>query len=221
MLTPETLRNISLFSTTPTEVLSWLCGKAFLRNYEENQPIILQNEPGTTLYLILEGRVKVVLYGEEGKELVLTILGKGDFFGEMAVVDGLPRSASVIAIEFSRLLLIQREVFLGLIQRAPELSLQFMKELSRRLRLADARIESLALMDVYGRVARVLRELTLKGGKKKGNEWIVENRPTHQEIASMAGTTRESVTRVINDLIRAGYLRVEGKNLIIQEEFLG
>jgi len=221
MLTPETLRNISLFSTTPTEVLSWLCGKAFLRNYEENQPIILQNEPGTTLYLILEGRVKVVLYGEEGKELVLTILGKGDFFGEMAVVDGLPRSASVIAIEFSRLLLIQREVFLGLIQRAPELSLQFMKELSRRLRLADARIESLALMDVYGRVARVLRELTLKDGKKKGNEWIVENRPTHQEIASMAGTTRESVTRVINDLIRAGYLRVEGKNLIIQEEFLG
>jgi CRP-like cAMP-binding protein len=213
----ELLRETPLFSTTPEETLSWLSRQAVTRSYEPNQAIVYQNEPGNAFYIILAGRVKVVLRGEEGKEVILTTLGRGEFFGEMAVVDGLPRSASVIAIEPTKLLIITREVFLTLIQRTPELALSFIRELSRRLRLADAKIESLALLDVYGRVARVLREIGEKEGRKEGNEIIIEKRPTQTEIAAMAGTSRETVSRILSDFIRSGYISIEGKKLILHE----
>lgn len=211
------LKEIPLFLTTSDDTLTWLARHAVTRSYEANQAIVYQNEPGSALYIILSGRVKVVLQGEEGGEVMLTSLGKGEFFGEMAVVDGLPRSASVIALEPTELLIVTREVFLTLIQRNPELALVFMRELSRRLRLADAKIESLALMDVYGRVARVLRELAEKEGRVEGGKTIIERRPPQHEIAAMAGTSRETVSRILNDFIRSGYISIEGKRLIIYE----
>lgn len=213
----ELLKATPLFLHSSEETLHWLARQAVTRLYEANQAIVYQNEPGTALYIILSGRVKVVLHGEEGKEVILATLARGEFFGEMAVVDGLPRSASVIAMEPTLLLIVTREVFLTLIQRSPELALSFIRELSRRLRLADAKIESLALMDVYGRVARVLREIAEREGRVEEGRIVVEKRPTQQEIAAMAGTSRETVNRILNDFIRSGYISIEGKRLIIHE----
>jgi CRP-like cAMP-binding protein len=217
----ELLKGTPLFSSTPEETLHWLARQAVTRSYESNQTIVYQNEPGYAFYIILSGRVKVVLRGEEGKEVILTTLGRGEFFGEMAVVDGLPRSASVIAMEPTKLLIITRDAFLTLIQRTPELALSFIRELSRRLRLADAKIESLALLDVYGRVARVLREIGEKEGRKEGDSIVIDKRPTQTEIAAMAGTSRETVSRILSDFIRSGYISIEGKKLILHEYHKG
>jgi len=217
----ELLKGTPLFSSTPEETLHWLARQAVTRSYESNQTIVYQNEPGYAFYIILSGRVKVVLRGEEGKEVILTTLGRGEFFGEMAVVDGLPRSAFVIAIEPTKLLIVTRDVFLTLIQRTPELALSFIRELSRRLRLADAKIESLALLDVYGRVARVLREIGEKEGRKEGGSIVIDKRPTQTEIAAMAGTSRETVSRILSDFIRSGYISIEGKKLILHEYHKG
>jgi len=211
------LEKITLFRRLEPELKKSLLEVSQTRRFEREGVILTQEESGESLYFIAEGRVRVVLYGEDGKEITLSTLREGEFFGEMALIDGEPRSASVVAIEDTTLLVISRQNFLGLIKKYPRVALVFLSEMSRRLRKADEMIGSLALLDVSGRVARFLLDLGKEEGQEEHGNIVVPHRPTHQEIASRIGTTRETVTRVLSELQSRGYIILKGKKVIIRE----
>ena len=183
--------------------------------YKKEAVVLSREEPGTALFLIVKGKVKVVLYGPSGREVILSMLKDGDFFGEMSLLDGQPRSASVVAVTDSEVLVLDRNDFVRFVESRPMVALTILAEMSRRLREADAKIGSLALLDVYGRVARALLDLGRKEGEKTEQGIVVKDRPTHQQIAGMVGTSRETVSRVMSELQRQGYVRTVGKRLIL------
>lgn len=215
MVSIDDLRNVPIFSGLSKNELN-----AFIPNFREkkfpkNSVIFQQEEAGDTFLFILSGRVKVVIMSKDGREVNLITLGRNEFFGEMSLIDGLPRSATVIAVEDTTIIFLKRNDFLEKLKQHPDMMLTLMKEMSKRIRRADERISSLSVLSVYGRVARVLLEIAKESGKKTPVGYVVENRPTQSEIANMAGTTRETVTRIMNDLMRRGYISMEGKDLII------
>jgi len=210
------LKEIPIFSDLNEEEIKEIFNISSIKKFEKNDVVLLQHEPGDSLFILLQGKVKVVLFSKDGKEVILSTLSRGDYFGEMSLLDGKPRSASVIASEDSEFIILKREKFIKLIKNYPNIALKLLSEFSRRLRTADKKISSLALMDVYGRVARAIMELAEKDGIKEGNNYIIE-RPTHQNLANMAGTSRETVSRVLRDFIQSGYISIEGKNLIIHD----
>jgi CRP-like cAMP-binding protein len=153
----------------------------------------------------------------EGKEIILSLLGPGDFFGEMALLDDEPRSATVVATEQLELVTIWRNDFLQLLAEDFSITKKVLAEISRRLRSASSRIESLATMDVYGRLARFFLDLARDQGKVLDNGYVAVTRPTHQAIANMIGTSRETVSRLIHDLMRQNLLLSEGKTIYLRK----
>ncbi len=215
MISIDDLRKVPIFSGLTRDDLNALLPHFREKKFPKNSVIFQQDEEGDTFLFILKGRVKVVIMTKNGREVILSILGKNEFFGEMSLIDGLPRSATVIAIEDTTIIFLKRKDFLETLRQHPDMMLSLMQEMSKRIRKADERISSLSVLSVYGRVARVLLEIAKEAGKKTPLGYVVENRPTQNEIANMAGTTRETVTRIMNDLMRRGYISMEGRNLII------
>ncbi|MGZ5460702.1 MAG: Crp/Fnr family transcriptional regulator, partial [Thermoanaerobaculia bacterium] len=148
---------------------------------------------------------------------ILSLLGPGDFFGEMALLDNSPRSATVIATETLELMTIWRNDFLQILSENFSITRKILAEISRRLRSASDRIESLATMDVYGRLARFFLDLARDQGKVLDNGYIAVTRPTHQAMANMIGTSRETVSRLIHDLMRQNLLISEGKTIYLKK----
>ena len=186
--------------------------------YNKDEIILHKEDPGDSLFIIKEGKVKVVLYSDDGREVILSILKEGDFFGEMSLLDGEPRSASVVSMEDSNLYILKREGFLQTLMERPGMALRILVELSRRLRVADEKIGSLALLDVYGRIAGALLQIARSEGKVIGDRLVIDERPTQQDIASMAGASRETVSRVLNDLVKSGLITMEGKKVYINRD---
>ncbi|WWT74390.1 Crp/Fnr family transcriptional regulator [Lautropia mirabilis] len=174
--------------------------------------IVTEGEPSQSLYILLSGRAKVQRSDTEGKEVILAVIGPGECFGEMSLIDDSPRSASVITIDTSDFMAINKESFKSMMLSSPEMSLRIMAGLVRRLREADKKIETLALLDVYGRVARVLLDMS----EKVGEERMIRSRLPRQEIAKMIGASREMVSRVMKGLETEGYIvpLPEGKVLL-------
>jgi len=156
----------------------------------------------------------------EGKEIILSLLGPGEFFGEMALLDDEPRSATVVATEPLELVTIWRSDFLQILAENFDITKKVLAEISRRLRSASNRIESLATMDVYGRLARFFLDLARDQGKVLDNGYVAVTRPTHQAIANMIGTSRETVSRLIHDLMRQNLLLSEGKTIYLRKTAL-
>src|SRR5207245_9836754 len=148
------------------------------RSYPRNSVSLFECDPGDALYVVAEGEVKVVLIGEDGREVILSVLGEGEFFGEMALIDEEPRSAHVIAMEDSTLLVLRREDFQGILKQTPGIALALLRELSRRLRRVDEKVGSLVLLDVNGRVAQLLLELADEAGSER-----ITRRLTHHTTA--------------------------------------
>lgn len=215
----EILRKIGIFSHLRDEELDKLLVLMKERECSEGSVILTQDETGDSMFLILGGRVRIVLIGEDGREVLLTTLKSGDFFGEMSLLDGQPRSASVIADAPAQLLILERDAFLDQLRKSPDIALQIMGEMSRRLRQTDEKIQDLTLLDVYGRVARALLRLA-KGEGVPGPHGglVIERRPTHQELADMIGTSRETVTRVLSDLSRRGAISMVGRRISINAD---
>jgi len=194
------------------------------RLYRKGENIIREDDDdGLALYLIADGEVTVYIGGTDGRETILTMLARGDFFGEMSLLDGEPRSASVRAESDASLMVLRRSDFLEQLQRFPDLAMTLLEEMSRRLRKANRQIGSLATLTVFGRVAGTLLNLANERGvrirdERGGSLVVIRNRPTQQQLAEMSGTTRETVSRVINLLKRRGALTVSGKDLVIQNE---
>lgn len=209
------LRRVPLFSGLNPSQLELLTSGSARRSYPRGRTIVSEGEPSQSMYILLAGRAKVQRSDSEGKEVILAVLGSGEFFGEMSLIDDAPRSASVVTLESCEFMAVSKEAFKAMLQQSPEVSMALMRGLVRRLREADQKIETLALLDVYGRVARVLLDFS----EIVDGERVVKNKLPRQEIAKMIGASREMVSRVMKGLELDGFIvpMPEGK-LVLREK---
>lgn len=212
------LKGLPLFSNLDNKDLLEISKFTYEKKVKKGNIIFSQGDPGYTLYLIVKGRVKVVLIGESGKELVLAVLKRGDFLGEMSIIEDEVRSATAIALEPTVLLTIEKENFLNFLIKNSKAMLGVLKELSKRLRNADEKIGELAFQNVYERVISYLKALAKTRGVKEKEGIFISELPTKREIADFIGSTRESVSRVLNDLHRKGFISLYRKSVIIKKK---
>ena len=215
----EALRTVPIFSELSDEDITSLAHLAIRKRYPKDTVVFFENEEGDFFFTILEGRIKVTILGDDGREVILSMLGPGDFFGEMALLDNEPRSATAIAVEESELLSLHRSDFQSVLNDNRSITTALIRVLSARLRRANHQISTLALLDVYGRVARVIVDMAREEGKRLRDGRIAFRRATHQEIANRIGTTRETVTRMLKDLERQGLIHIEGKEIVVEPDF--
>ncbi|HET7745835.1 MAG TPA: Crp/Fnr family transcriptional regulator [Vicinamibacteria bacterium] len=215
----ELLRTVPIFSELTDADITSLARLSQRRRYPKDQVVFFENEEGDFFFMIVEGRIKVSILGDDGREVILSMLGPGDFFGEMALLDNEPRSATAIAAEETELLSLHRNDFQSVLTENRSIQTALIKILSGRLRRANHQISTLALLDVYGRVARVILDMAREEGRRLKDGRIAFRRATHQEIANRIGTTRETVTRMLKDLERQGLIHVEGREMVVQPDF--
>lgn len=215
------LRNVPIFADLDDSELDKIARLGTRKKYKKGNIIVLEQEMGAALFVIITGKVKVVRTDEEGREVILSIFGPGEFFGEMSLLDGLARSATVVATAKSELFMIHRREFLDLLNEFPAVAISLLAELTMRLRKADAQIKSLSLKDAAGRVANVLLLLADDVGVFKKGKVVIEDLPLQQDMANMAGTSRETVSRMIHQFMEKGHVLLEGNTLTINnyEEF--
>lgn len=206
------LKQVSLFAGLDEYALRTIASEAVTKTVLRNVILFNEGDHTDSLYVILSGRVKIYCSDEEGNEIVLKILEPHDYFGELAVIDGGPRSASVMTLEPTQLSIISRDDFLRYLSREPEIAIRLLKTMAQKLRQETENLKSLALMDVYGRVAKLLLELATE---QDGNVTI--DRLTYREIATRVGASREMVGRIFKDLKTGGYITVTGSRIIINE----
>ncbi len=211
----ELVRAVPIFGDLDENEIKKVVEIGINRKFSKNGIVFLEEEEGAALFIIISGKVKIVRTDDDGGEVILSILGSGDFFGEMAILDGLPRSATVVSIDNSELFMIHRRDFLQVVEKAPQVAISLLRELTRRLRKADEQIKSLSLKDAVGRVANVILQLADDSGKIKKGQVIIPDFPLQQDLANMAGTSRETISRTIHQFIREGLLEQRGNSLII------
>jgi CRP/FNR family transcriptional regulator/CRP/FNR family cyclic AMP-dependent transcriptional regulator len=216
----DLLKEIELFSELNENELNEVAATAQVKHLEADHAIFHEGDTSDAIYITITGRVKIVTTSSDGKEFILTVLGAGQVFGEMGLLETAPRSASVITVTDVELLVIKREEFEHLLSSSPGISRKLMTILSRRLRRANSKMESLAYMDVAGRLARYLLDMALDHGQRLGNGWVVVRRPTHSDIAHSIGTSRETVSRLINEFEEGFGLVNKGKFTYIRENLL-
>lgn len=216
----ELLVGVELFSELDGEELSKVASLTQQRSVAKDTAIFHAGDPADAVFVVARGKVKIVTTSSDGREFILTVLGQGQVFGEMALIEEAPRSASVITATAVELVVISREEFHHLLATEPRISRKLLAILSRRLRRANSKMESLAYMDVAGRLARYLLDLARDHGQRLGNGWIVVRRPTHADIAHSIGTTRETVSRLINEFEEGFGLVNKGKFTYIREHLL-
>ena len=213
MSTAPILQRVPLFAQLSATDLQRVVDVARERAYPKNSVILFEDDPGDALYVVATGQVKVVLIGEDGREVILSVMGPGEFFGEMSLLDDEPRSAHVIAMEESGLVVLRREDFEGILAQTPGIALALLREMSRRLRRADEKVGSLVLLDVQGRVARLLLDMA---GEEDGER--ITRRLTHHTIAQMIGSSRETVSRTMRDLVDRGLIAVQRRDIVIRDK---
>ncbi len=195
------------------DVFNLLAGSGKTRCFPKNTVVLNEGDPSNYLCLINSGKLKVYLSDDSGHEIVLDFMGVGEYFGEMALIDNCGRSASVMTIEDSKLTFVTKDAFNACLAKNPQIASMLMLGLIRRLRHATKKIGSLALLDVYGRVANTLLHLA----KEQDGQMVVD-KLTHQEIANLVGSSREMVTRIMHNLIECGYITLGNNKQIILNE---
>jgi len=210
------LKAVPIFAMLPEDQLRMLTMVVTRKSAPRSTTIMAGGDPTDSLYIVLSGRLKVMMSDAEGKEVILSILGPGEFFGEMGLIDDEPRSATVVTIEPCELLSIAKRDFKKSLADNFDMSMAVMRGLVRRLREADRKIGSLALLDVYGRVARLLLELAVERDGKR----VIPEKLTQREIASRVGASREMVSRVMKDLQTGGYIEMRGSTIVLRDTIM-
>jgi CRP/FNR family transcriptional regulator, cyclic AMP receptor protein len=210
--TADFLASVPLFSGLDRTELQKFAELTREKFYPKGSVILFENDPGDSLLVVRSGRVKVVLIGEDGREVILAVLGVGQHFGELSLIDEQPRSAHVIAMEDSTLLVLRREDFRRRVDQNPAVAWSLLVELSRRLRRADEKIGGLVLLDVPGRIARLLVDLS-----DQGSSTTIDKPLTHQTIAQMIGASRETVSRALKDFQDAGWVSVVRRRITLSD----
>lgn len=185
------------------------CGVA--RKYPKNSILVSEGELSDSLYIITEGKVKVYVSDEQGREVLLNILGPNTYFGELSLIDDEPRSASVMTVEPSQVVVVSKANFSQCLAVHPEVAFELIGALAKRVRALTNSVKNLALLDVYGRVARTLLNLA----SEHDGKLMIQQRLTHQDIASMVGASREMVSRIMKDLTVGGYIETKDKQITI------
>jgi CRP/FNR family cyclic AMP-dependent transcriptional regulator len=211
------LRNVPIFAELEEKDLLRVVKLGTSQKYKKGNIVVLEQENGAALFVIITGKVKVVRMDEDGREVILSMFGPGEFFGEMSLLDGLARSASVVATVKSELFMIHRRDFLELLNEFPTVTISLLAELAMRLRKADMQIKSLSLKDAEGRVANVMLILADDVGIFRKGKVEIDDLPLQQDIANMAGTSRETVSRMIHLFIEGGEVQMKGNKLIIND----
>lgn len=208
----DLVRRVPLFAVL-TESQAWSISQSIVkRRYKRGENIVEQGNRSNALFILLSGRARVISVDAKGREVIIAMLHPGDYIGEMSLIDGEPHSATVQAEVQTDVMMLGRVAFLQCLPENTSMSFAIMRGLALRLRRADRKIESLALMDVYGRVARALMELT----DEMQNEHVIRNRLSRQDLAKMVGASREMVSRVMKDFEQQGFVveREDGSMLI-------
>jgi len=210
------LRTVPLFAGFSDVQLTMLTQVVTRRSVPRGSMLMAEGDATDSLYMIISGRLKVMMGDADGKEVILALLGPGEIVGEMGLIDDSPRSATVIAIEPSELLTISKREFRKCLAENFDMAMGVMRGLVRRLREADRKIGSLALLDVYGRVARLLIDMAENVNGQK----IVTKRLPKQDIAKMIGASREMVSRVMKDLQIGGFIETHGSTIVLRDKIL-
>lgn len=209
--TVEFLATVPLFHELDLEEMRRFGELVREKSYPRSSVIVFEDDPGDAFFIVREGRVKVVLVGDDGREVILGMLGPGDHFGELALIDNRPRSAHVIAMDDATLLVLRREDFRKRVETSPKVAWALLVELSRRLRAADGKIGGLVLLDVPGRIARLLLDHVADDGKS------IDKPLTHQTIAQMIGASRETVSRAMRDFQDEGWVSVDRRRITLAD----
>ncbi len=208
---------VPIFSDLPEETIEQISQVGIKKSFRKDTIVLMEEDESGALFIIVSGKVKVTRTSNDGREVILNILSESDIFGEMALLDGLTRSATVTAIEDSELFIIQRNQFLEFLKEHPEISIALMQELSKRLRTADMQIKSLSLKDAEGKVATVIVQLANDHGRIRQGAVEIEKLPLQQDLANMAGTSRETISRTLHSFAKKGLIELEGSRLRIYQ----
>ncbi|MBI2891244.1 MAG: Crp/Fnr family transcriptional regulator [Nitrospirae bacterium] len=215
MVSVEDLARIPLFANLGADHLGLIVPSIKEQPYTKGRIIVHQDERGTVFFIMEKGLAKVTMAGRDGREITLSYVKPGEFFGEMSLLDGKPRSATVVAVEDSIVLVLTREDFLNQIRLNPEIGIRMLEVFSERIRYADEKIGLLTLTDVQSKLVHYFIHLAGRMGVPTVNGTLIENRPTHDVMAAELGTTRETITRIIGDLRRNGYIKITRKTLLV------
>jgi len=207
------LDHVSLFEGLEPNALVALAQQLVSRKLPKNTIVISEGDATDALYVVVNGRVKVFVSNDEGREITLCTQGPGEYFGELALLDGDGRSASVMTIEPCQFAVIERRAFLECLAAHPSMATPLIRNLSRRIRRLTNLARNLALLDVYGRIVRTLLDLA----KDENGRRVIDEKLTHQEIANRVGASREMVSRIMKDLADGSYIRNEAGKLYISE----
>jgi CRP/FNR family transcriptional regulator, cyclic AMP receptor protein len=213
IVSTSVLKAVPMFGSFPEDQLRTLATMVMRRNAPRGSAVMRAGDAADSLYIVIGGRLKVMMGEADGKEMILGIIGPGEIFGEMGLIDDSPRSATVVAIEHCELLSISKQTFKRCLVQNVEVALAVLRVVVRRLREADRKMGSLAMLDVYGRVARLLLDMSEDVDGQK----VVTKRLTKQDIGKMVGASREMVTRVMKDLEMSGYFEVRGSTIVLRD----
>ncbi|OUX33129.1 MAG: Crp/Fnr family transcriptional regulator [bacterium TMED264] len=211
----ELLKTVSLFWDLNKIELGYISDKMISKKFDNGNLIFLEESEGKNLFFVVEGSVKVTRLSKDGREVILAMLNAGDFFGEMSLLDGEARSANVIALEETEVLSLNRDDFLDVLHDYPKIAIQLLKEMTSRLRKSDRQIVSLSLSDAEKRIALCIVRFADEQGVIKNGQVTIPKIPIQQDIANMAGTSRETVSRAMSLLTEEKYIERNGKELKI------
>ena len=211
----ELLQSVALFWDLSEEELGYISEKMIARHYASGKFIFLEDSEGEQCFFVVQGSVKVTRLSKDGREVILAMLNEGEFFGEMALLDGESRSANVIALEETEVLTLNREDFLVVLHDYPQIAIQLLKEMAHRLRKSDRQIASLSLSDAEKRIALCIIRFADDQGVIRRGQVSIPRVPIQQDIANMAGTSRETVSRAINLLEKEHFIKRKGRELLI------
>lgn len=215
MTVEEILSRITIFQDLPLQEIKEIAKRARRRVFSQGDPVFFSGDPGHCVYFIGSGKVKIHTTREDGEETVIGILSDGEFFGELSVLDGQPRSADVTCLEPTEIAVLDREEFLSILDRYPSLSRKVLIAQAARLRATDRMLDYIASLDVYGRVAAQLMELAQRYGRQTPNGIELDLRITQQDLAGMVGASRESVNKVLNHYRNRGIVSFERGRITI------
>lgn len=209
------LQNIDLFKELTNEEMKTLDRITSMSSVKKKEPIYLPGDPSQQVYLLKSGRVKISRITADGKEITLALLRSGEIFGELEVLDETPRDTMAEALDDTELCIIQREDFLKILKAKPDLSIRLTRLAGSRLRSIESRIEELIFRDVPARLAHLLMEMAKEFGKQEGDGIRIGARLTHQDIANLIGSTRETVSATLGEFKRQGLLHLDGRHILI------
>ncbi|MEC9488989.1 MAG: Crp/Fnr family transcriptional regulator [Halanaerobium sp.] len=216
----EQLQKINLFNNLAREEIILIVDRSVFRFYEAGKVIFTEGEAGGSLYILLQGRVKVSKISPDGKEKILAIIEPGDFFGEMSLIDGRPRSAMAQTLTDTRLLAVGQEQLQQLFTRHPRIAIKMLAVLSGRLRETNRQLKEVVFYNTRDRLWHELNHLARESGRRVAGGFVLENKMTHRELGELIGASRETVTRLLSRLQEEGLLEIQNRQLLLKDDEL-